>query len=400
MENRAELPLADIVVLELTHTVMGPTCGLVLADLGADVYKVEQTGSGDRTRDLKGFGTGLFTAFNRNKRSISIDLKTERGNMVFLKMLRHADVLIENFGPGTMARLGLDYPTCRARNEGLIYCSLKGFMPGPYEKRPALDEVVQMLGGLAYMTGPIGRPLRAGASVIDILAGSYGVIGILAALHQRQFTGQGRLVQASLFESVAFLMGPHLAVAAMTGEPPPPMPERGRTWSIYDLFDTADGQQLFIGVTSDRHWQRMCNVFGFTDWAADARLATNQLRVEARPWLLPALRRRLEAHTAGELARLAETAEIPHARINRPEDLLDDPHLKHSAGLADTLAPTGEMIPLPKIPLRFDRQPFELRRQPPAIGEGARDYFHRLGYSDEEIEHLRQAGIVDLFEER
>ena len=166
-------------------------------------------------------------------------------------------------------------------------------MPGPYEKRPALDEVVQMMGGLAYMTGPSGRPLRAGASVTDILGGSYGAIGILAALYQRKITGCGQLVQATLFESVAFLMGQHMAIAAITGQAPPPMPDRGRAWSIYDLFKTADGEQVFIGVTSERHWQRMCETFGFFDWGRDPRLASNQGRIDQREWFLPALQDRL-----------------------------------------------------------------------------------------------------------
>jgi len=253
MTESNKLPLAGIRVLELGHTVMGPTCGMVLADLGADVFKVERTGKGDDTRWLKGFGSGFFTNFNRNKKSLAIDLKSDKGKELFLKLVGHVDVLIENFGPGTVDRLGIGYAACKKINPGLIYCALKGFMPGPYEKRPALDEVVQMMGGLAYMTGPSGRPLRAGASVTDIMGGSYGAIGILAALYQRQFTGKGQLVQATLFESVAFMVGQHMAIAAITGEPPPPMPERGRAWSIYDLFATADGQQVFVGITSERH---------------------------------------------------------------------------------------------------------------------------------------------------
>ena len=240
METNENLPLEGIKVLELGHTVMGPTCGLVLADMGADVYKVEPTGKGDSTRWLKGFGSGFFTYFNRNKKSISIDLKSEKGKELFLKLVECFDVLIENFGPGTMDRLGIGYAVCNRRNPRLIFCTLKGFMPGPYEKRPSLDEVVQMMGGLAYMTGPSGRPLRAGSSVTDIVGGSYGVIGILAALYQRQFSGLGQLVQATLFESVAFLVAQHMAVAAVSGQAPPPMPERGRTWSVYDLVNTAD----------------------------------------------------------------------------------------------------------------------------------------------------------------
>jgi crotonobetainyl-CoA:carnitine CoA-transferase CaiB-like acyl-CoA transferase len=300
-----QLPLAGIRVLELGHNIMGPACGLILADLGAEVYKVERPGKGDDTRWLQGFGAGFFTCFNRNKKSLAIDLKADAGRELFLKLVAQVDVVIENFAPGTVDRLGLGYAVCKEHNPGLIFCSLKGFMPGPYAHRPALDEVVQMMGGLAYMTGPSGKPMRAGASVTDILSGSFGVIGILAALHQRRDSGLGQLVQASLFESVAFLMGQHMAGAAVSGQAPPPMPERGRTWSVYELFNTREGQQVFVGITSDRHWQRMCKAFGFDDWTNDPKLATNQGRIENRAWFSPELQQRLQRLDKATLMALA-----------------------------------------------------------------------------------------------
>ncbi len=396
METKNQLPLEGIKVLELGHTVMGPTCGLVLADMGAEVYKVERTGKGDDTRWLKGFGSGFFIYFNRNKKSISIDLKSDRGKEILLKLVEKADILIENFGPGTVERLGVGYDVCRKKNPRLIYCSLKGFMPGPYEKRPALDEVVQMMGGLAYMTGPTGRPLRAGTSVTDILGGSYGVIGILAALYQRQFTGRGQLVQASLYESIAFLVGQHMAVAAVSGEPPPPMPERGRTWSIYDLFATADNEQVFIGVTSDRHWKRMCETFEFADWAENEQLATNQARIEAREWFLPELQKRIGALNKNEVMALAEKAGIPFAPVNRPQDLFDDPHMNQSGSFVNTKTPKGASVKLPKIPLRLDGAAFDLRRHPPGIGEGSREIYRRCGYTDKDIHELIADGIIEI----
>ena len=396
METKNQLPLEGIKVLELGHTVMGPTCGLVLADMGAEVYKVERTGKGDDTRWLKGFGSGFFTYFNRNKKSISIDLKSDRGKEILLKLVEKADILIENFGPGTVERLGVGYDICRKKNPRLIYCSLKGFMPGPYEKRPALDEVVQMMGGLAYMTGPTGRPLRAGTSVTDILGGSYGVIGILAALYQRQFTGRGQLVQASLYESIAFLVGQHMAVAAVSGEPPPPMPERGRTWSIYDLFATADNEQVFIGVTSDRHWRRMCETFEFADWAQNEQLATNQARIEAREWFLPELQKRIGALNKNEVMALAEKAGIPFAPVNRPQDLFDDPHMNQSGSFVNTKTPKGASVKLPKIPLRLNGAAFDLRRHPPGIGEGSREIYRRCGYTDKDIHELIADGIIEI----
>ncbi len=388
------LPLAGIRVLELGHNIMGPACGLILADLGAEVYKVERPGKGDDTRWLEGFGAGFFTCFNRNKKSLAIDLKSEQGRDLFLRLVEKVDVVIENFAPGTVDRLGIGAAVCRERNPALIFCSLKGFMPGPYAHRPALDEVVQMMGGLAYMTGPSGKPMRAGASVTDILSGGFGVIGILAALHQRQQSGQGQLVQASLFESVAFLMGQHMAGAAVSGQVPPPMPERGRTWSVYELFATRDGQRVFIGITSDRHWQRMCKTFGFDDWGSDPRLATNQGRLEARSWFFQELQHRLEQLDKEALMALAERAGIPFAPVNQPVDLWDDPHMNQSGGLAETQTPTGKRVKLPKLPLRLGGQSFDLRLQPPAVGEGAGDILQLAGLTPEEIKALAAAGVI------
>jgi crotonobetainyl-CoA:carnitine CoA-transferase CaiB-like acyl-CoA transferase len=389
------LPLAGIRVLELGHNIMGPACGLILADLGADVYKVERPGKGDDTRWLQGFGAGFFTCFNRNKKSLGINLKRDQGRELFLRLVEQVDVLIENFAPGTVDRLGLGADVCRQRNPRLIFCSLKGFMPGPYAHRPALDEVVQMMGGLAYMTGPTGKPMRAGASVTDILSGGFGAIGILAALLQRQHTGQGQMVQASLFESVAFLMGQHMAGAAVSGQVPPPMPERGRTWSIYELFTTKDQQQVFVGITSDRHWRRFCATFGFIDWADDPRLATNQGRIEARTWFTPVLQQRLQRLTKAELMVLAERAAIPFAPVNQPVDLWDDPHMNQSGGLvAATETPGGHQVKLPKLPLRLDGRTFDLRLQPPTVGEGAGDILALAGLSPTDIEALAAAGTI------
>lgn len=389
-------PLAGIRVLELGHNIMGPVCGQILADLGAEVFKVERPGPGDDTRHLKGFGAGFFVCFNRNKKSLAIDLKSEQGRAIFLRLVAQVDVLIENFAPGTVDRLGIGAETCRACNPRLIFCSLKGFMPGPYAHRMALDEVVQMMGGLAHMTGPTGKPMRAGASVTDILSGSLAVVGILAALVERQRTGLGKTVQATLFESVAYLMGQHMAGAAVTGEEPPPMPERGRTWSVYELFATADGLQVFIGITSDRHWRRFCTAFGFVDWAEDAQLATNQGRIEAREWFLPELQRRLARLTRAELMTLAEQASIPFAPVNKPVDLWQDVHLRASGGLDAVALPGGGQALLPKLPLRLDGHTFALRHQPPQVGEGAGDILHLAGLGSEAIAALVADGILTV----
>ncbi|MHB8771849.1 MAG: CaiB/BaiF CoA transferase family protein [Syntrophales bacterium] len=396
MTNREKqtLPLSGIRVLELSLAVMGPTCGLLLADMGAEVIRVERAPDGDETRRLKGFGTGFFPFLNRNKKSIAIDLKSERGREVLKKLIRSADILLENFAPGTIERLGFGYDQIAPLNPRLIYCALKGFMPGPYERRPALDEVVQMMSGLAYMTGPLGQPLRAGASVVDILGGTYGVIAILAALHERERTGKGQAVIATLFESAAFLMGQHMAVSALTGKPSPPMPNRQSAWSIYDKFETKEGDPVFVGVTSDRHWKRFCETFGLAELAADGRLATNNERVSQRPWLIPKIQEHFKTLAKAELFRLCEEAGIPFSAIAKPEELFDDPQLNEGGGLLETTLPGGVRTKLPRIPLRIGSYDFGLRNDPPEVGQDGRELLASLGLSDEEIDRLREDQII------
>lgn len=386
-------PLSGITVLDFGHTVMGPSCGLILADMGADVIRVEPAG-GDPTRRLKGFGTGYFGFFNRNKRSIAVDLKSVEGRKVGHRLVAKADVLIENFAPGAMERLGLDHPTAAAINPRLIYASLKGFLKGPYDQRLALDEVVQMMSGLAYMTGPTGRPLRAGSSVVDIAGGMFAAIAILGALRERDRTGQGCLVESALYEAAVFLMGQHLSYSAQTEGPIPPMPERVSAWAVYDLFDLADGRQIFLGITSDAHWQRFCVATERADLAADAGLATNNQRIAERDRLMPVLRSMIAAMTLDEAVAMAEQARIPFSPIARPEDLFDDPHLKATGGLLDTRLPGGIATRLPQLPIRIGETGFGLTRDPPAAGEDSREVLGQFGFGDDEIAALIADGAV------
>jgi crotonobetainyl-CoA:carnitine CoA-transferase CaiB-like acyl-CoA transferase len=393
-----KLPLGGIRVLELGHTVMGPSCGLVLADMGAEVIKIEKAPRGDDTRRLMGFGVGFFPFYNRNKRSMVLDLKSPKGVEVLKKLVTRSDVFIENFGPGTIDRLGLSYGELSRLNPGLIYCSLKGFMKGPYEHRPALDEVVQMMAGLAYMTGPPGRPLRAGASVVDIMGGSYGVIGILLALYERERTGKGQYVISSLFESTAFLMGQFMAYAAVTGKPVPPMPARVSAWAIYDIFKTREDEDIFIGITSDKQWKSFCETFDRRDLEEDPRLQSNNARIEQRPWLIPALEKIFREKGMGEMISLCEKAGIPFSPIARPEDLFEDRQLNEGGGLVEVALPGGRKTKLPRIPVRVGPYDFGLRLQPPAMGEGTRAILKSVPFSDEEIEQLRKEGVL-TFEE-
>ena len=336
------LPLHGIRVVEFTHMVMGPSCGMVLADLGAEVIKVEPL-EGDSTRRLVGSGAGFFATFNRNKRSLAVDVQDPRGREIVLKLLAGADVFSENFKTGTMDKLGFGQAALAALNPRLIYVSHKGFLPGPYEHRTALDEVVQMMAGLAYMTGPEGRPLRAGSSVNDIMGGMFGAIGVLAALRQRDDgktgTGRGQAVQSALFENNVLLVAQHMAQFAVTGKPAAPMPSRISAWAVYDVFTVLGGEQIFLAAVSDTQWALLCDEFGFADLKADARLASNNLRVAAREWALPILRARFAVHSAAALSRRFEKNGLPYAPITRPQDLFDDPHLLATGGLAPVRIP-------------------------------------------------------------
>ncbi len=394
MSTNDALPLNGVRVAEFSHAVMGPAAGLILADLGAEVIRVERTPDGDPTRHLKGFGTGYFTYFNRNKKSIAVDLKSDAGCEIAKNLLKTADVLIENFAPGTMDRLGFGYHAVQALNPRLIYLSLKGFMAGPYEKRPALDEVVQMMSGLAYMTGPPGQPLRAGASIVDIMGGTYGAMAVLVALMERAKTGMGKLVQNGLFETAAYIMAQHMAYSAIGQEAVPPMPARVSAWAIYRTFDTADDEQVFIGITSDKHWSSFCDVFDRPDLLARDDLQTNNLRIEQRAWLHPDLEAFFKTMNRSEIVDKADRAQIPFSPIARPEDLFDDPQLNAGGSLLDITLPDGRKTRLPRLPMMLDGHDLGIRSQAPLVGEHTREILAEISYNDSHIEALYAADII------
>lgn len=388
------MPLEDLTILEFTHTVMGPSCGMVLADLGADVIRVEPAPDGDRTRRLHGFATGFFIYFNRNKRCVCIDLKSPAGLAVAIDMVRNADALIENFGPGTMDRLGLGWDAVHAVNPRLVYLAMKGFLPGPYEHRPSLDELAQYMTGLAHMTGPPGQPLRAGASVVDIMGGVMGVIGLLSALHQRDRDGIGRKVTSSLFESSAFLVAQHMAGEAATGTPTPPMPARRGAWGIYETFPTKNGEKLFIGITSDNHWRSFCRDFARPDLLADPRFTTNADRVTNRPALREYVAAIALEYDIATLERMMDAANIPFSPVRTPSDLFDDPQMNAHGRMLPIRMPRGNVAKLPTTPICFGDEAPGLRRQPPAAGEHTQEVLHALGYTEEQIAALRAGGSV------
>jgi crotonobetainyl-CoA:carnitine CoA-transferase CaiB-like acyl-CoA transferase len=390
-------PLAGLRVVELTHMVMGPTCGMVLADLGAEVIKIEPV-EGEATRRLLGAGAGFFPMFNRNKKSVGIDLRQSAGAEAARRLAASADIVAENFKPGALAKFGLDYASLGKANGRLIYVSHKGFLPGPYEHRTALDEVVQMMGGLAYMTGRPGDPLRAGTSVNDIMGGLFGAIGALGALIQRGITGKGMEVQSALFENNVFLMGQHMLQFAMTGRHPAPMPARDNPWAVYDVFTVKDGEQIFLAAVSDAQFATFCDVLGFADLKADPRLATNNDRVKVRPALLATLRERLAPRSAAELAAIFERHSLPFAPIRKPEDLYDDPHLQATGGLADVVLPDGERagqtVKTTLFPITLDGKRLPVRLHPPRLGEHTQQLLAGVGYSAAEIDALRAQRVV------
>ena len=386
-------PLSGIKVIEFSHMVMGPAAGVILADLGADVVKLEPL-SGDNTRRLTGSGAGYFPMYNRNKRSVCIDLKSERGNAIARKLIAEADVLIENFRPGAMDKLGYGYAALAEINPGLIYCSTKGFLEGPYAERTALDEVAQMMGGLAYMTGPPGRPLRAGASVIDVVGGMFGVIGVLSALETRRHSGKGRHITSALFESTAFLVGQHMAQYAVTGEPARPMPVRLSAWAVYDVFNTGDGQQVFVAVVSDTQWAKFCEFFQLSEFRDDPGLAKNTERVRQRERIIPRVRELFARLSKDELMAKLERCGLPYAPICKPEELFDDAHLNHSAGLLEVTAAPGVRARLPALPLQMDGERFGARRDVPEPGRHTREGLAQIGFSEEDIAALLRERIV------
>ncbi len=390
-------PLSGLRVIEFSHMVMGPACGMILADLGAEVIKIEPLG-GDRTRQLLGAGAGFFPLFNRNKKSLSLDLHEPRGLAVAQRLCQNADVVIENFKAGSLSKLGLGYESLRATNQRLIYVSHKGFLPGPYQNRLALDEVVQMMGGLAYMTGRPGDPLRAGASVNDIMGGMFGAIGVMSALISRGVSGQGMEVQSALYENNVFLVGQHMLQHAILQKPVAPMPARVSPWAIYDVFTVRDGAQIFLAAVSDPQWLLFCDALGLTELKADPQLATNNQRVLARPTLMPQLRAHLQSWTVDELMKSMQRAGLPYAPICTPEDLLSDPHLLATGGLAPMRLPdgprAGQEVMAPLVPITLDGHRPGIRLDPPRCGEHSRQVLADAGFSEAEVAQWIADGVV------
>lgn len=400
------LPLNGTRVMEMGHIVAGPTGGLILADLGADVIKIEDPlRGGDQARKAPAGAAGTWLFLNRNKRSFALNLKQPEGKELFIKLAATSDVVLDNYAPGVLERLGVDFSVVSKINPRIIYCSINGFLEGSYAHRPALDEVAQMMGGIAFMTGPPDRPLRIGASVTDISAATYGVIGILCALFQREKTGHGQRFTAGLFETVVFWIGQHLAQFGLTGHPPEPMPVRKMgprfRWGVFDLFRAKDDKQVFIGVTSDRHWASFCKSFQQSDLSSHPDLTDNVKRTASRDWLLPRVQEIVGKYESEELMSKLEAADIPHAPVNTPADVYNDPYLTNHEGRmlhieskSHATDASNKTIRTPALPIESNEFKFSVRRQPPRLGEHTRELLKELGVPDMKIQKLVEEKVV------
>jgi crotonobetainyl-CoA:carnitine CoA-transferase CaiB-like acyl-CoA transferase len=362
-----ELPLTGVRVVEMTHMVMGPTCGMILAQLGAEVIKVEPP-AGDKTRSLGGMGTAFFPLFNRGKRSVVLDLNEPRDRETMHRLLATADVFLENFRDGLMAQQGLGADLLERRHPHLIVAGHKGFLSGPYEHRPALDEVVQMMSGLAAMTGTKDKPQRVGSSANDIMGGMFGVIAIIAALYQRRDTRQGANIRVGLFENCLFLVAQHMVQYEMTGVKPLSMPEREHAWPIYDVFETADQQKIFIGVVTEGHWQTFCREFGLEELSGDPSLRSTTDRILARSRIVPRVAEEVKRWNAAELSATLDRLNICFSPINRPEDLFSDPHVLRPGGLVNATDSNGEAFRVPALPLEWNGAGIGEGLEVPALG--------------------------------
>jgi crotonobetainyl-CoA:carnitine CoA-transferase CaiB-like acyl-CoA transferase len=362
------LPLAGVRVVEMTHMVMGPTCGMILAQLGADVIKVEPP-AGDKTRSLGGMGTSFFPLFNRGKRSVVLDFAKAEDRETMDRLLASADVFLENFRDGQLEKQGLGAGELRRKYPHLIVAGHKGFLSGPYEHRPALDEVVQMMSGLAAMTGTSEKPQRVGSSANDIMGGMFGVISILAALYQKRGGRAGGAdIRIGLFENCLFLVAQHMVEYEMTGNKPRSMPEREHAWPIYDIFETAGGERIFIGVVTEGHWQSFCREFGLKEFSEDPTLGTTTDRIMARSKIIPRVAEVIKGWNAAELSAKLDGLNICFSPINRPEDLLDDPHVLRPGGLVNNINANGEAFRVPALPVEWNGASFGEGLKVPALG--------------------------------
>lgn len=378
-------PLKGTRVVEMTHMIMGPSCGQILAYLGAEVIKVEPP-TGDKTRHLTGMGRGFFPSFNRGKRSITLDLKSPAGTAALDKLLQTADVFIENFRDQSLAKMGFAPEALRTKHPKLIIASCKGFLHGPYQDRTAMDEVVQMMTGLAYMTGPTGRPLRVGSSANDIMGGLFGALSVLGALMERRETSTGRALRIGLFENCLMLVMQHMVQFDLDGQEPSPMPEREFSWPVYDIFDTRDQRQIFVGAVTEGHWIILCKALGLEHLLENTLLQTKMDQIEARDWTLPIFAEAIQKRDFEALVEIFEASGIPFSPINRPADMYRNPHVMRPGGLHLSHLPGGQEFRAPGLPIEVDGEaPSPVSLDVADVGDDTDSILAEIGLSASEI---------------
>jgi crotonobetainyl-CoA:carnitine CoA-transferase CaiB-like acyl-CoA transferase len=312
-------------VLELGQIVAGPTAGLIFADLGFNVIKIEKPGSGDVSRRLSGTSAGTFVYYNRGKKSVELDITSEDGKEKFKKLLEKSDIIIENMAPKTMEKLNLAYNDLKNINEKIIYISIKGYMDGPYENRKSLDYPIEIESGLAYMTGTMKRPMRMGASIVDMSAAMIGVIKALQLISENR----GGFIKIGLFETAMFLVGQHISTYQATETDLPPINEKNFAWGIYDYFTTAENKKIFIAVTTDEQWRDFCKAFKL-EYLLQEKFNTNEDRYKERNFLIPEIQKAIISMKYDSIIKILNDRNIVYGQLNKPWELLKDEHaMKH-----------------------------------------------------------------------
>ncbi|MCB0112762.1 MAG: CoA transferase [Caldilineaceae bacterium] len=393
--------LSDVTVLDLSRVLAGPYGTMILGDLGADVIKIEQPGLGDDTRRwgppfTDSGQSAYFLSANRNKQSVTLNLKDERGKAILRRLVQQADVLIENFKVGTMARLGLGYDDLRQINPGLIYCAITGYgQSGPYHERPGYDTVIQAQGGVMSITGPAeDEPFKVGVAIVDVTAGMHAVISILAALHHRARSGQGQFIDIALFDAQLGWLVNVAGSYLVSGESPARYGNAHATIVPYQTFATADGH-LMLAVGNDRQFASLCGVLGKPAWIEDARFVTNPARVAHRAALIPLLAAEFaQAPTHVWIERLLDV-DVPCGPVNDVPTALSDPQAEARAMVQSVVDSQGETIRLVGPVAKMTETPLQVVSAPPYLGEHTEAVLRkRLGMSVEEIGVLRGDGVV------
>ncbi len=395
----SESALSDIRVVDLSRVLAGPYCTMLLADYGAEVIKVEQPGQGDGTRQwgppwLDG-ESAYFLSINRNKKSITLNLKSDEGKAILKRLSQGADVLIENFRPDTMTRMGLDYGTLRQDNPGLIYCSISGYgQTGPYRHRPGYDFMIQAQGGIMSVTGPVdGEPHKVGVAIVDITAGLFAANAILSALHYRERCGEGQYIDVALLDAqIAWLANVAQNYLA-TGSPPRRYGNAHPNIVPYETFRAADGY-LALAVGNDRQYRLLCQVVGRPELWNDERFQTNAGRVEHRDELIPLLQDLFSGRTVNEWIELLLEAKIPVGPINDIPTILADPQLTARQMVQEVEHETAGTIQLLGPVAKLSKTPAQIRRAPPTLGSDSSDLLLELGYTLEQIEALRKENVI------